>query len=154
MRSCITLLVALLVVLSLTDFVGAQPTYKLDVKPDLKPIAALHLDGKQIARTPVLDDPGFRLQYHVRQDVKTIASIEARSQTKMEMPKLDPGVYTVQLEVFYPAYKGGTVQKGEFRAISNELTVRVESGEKIVEVNPPPATTLRAAVGMGIRAQK
>ena len=107
MRSCITLLAALLVVLCFADFVRAQPTYKLDVKSDLKPIAALQLDGHQIARSPVLDDPGFRLQYHVRQDGKTIATVEARSQTKMDVPKLNPGVYTVRLEVFYPAYKGG-----------------------------------------------
>jgi hypothetical protein len=154
MRSRVTPLVALLTVLFLADFVQAQPAYKLDVKPDLKPIAALQLDGKQIARTAVLDDPGFRLQYHVRQAGKTIATVEARSQTKMDVPKLDPGVYTVTLEVFYPAYKGGTAQKGEFKPISNELTVRVEAAEKIVEVNPPPPATLRAAVGMGIRAQR
>jgi hypothetical protein len=154
MRSHIALPVALLAMLFLPQVVWTQPTYKLDVKADLKPIAALLLDGKQIVRTEVRDDPGFRLQFHVRQDGKTVATVEARSQTKIDVPKLDPGVYSVTLELFYPAYKGGTAQKGEFKAISNELTYRVETAEKIVEVNPPPAAALRAAAGIGIRAHK
>jgi hypothetical protein len=152
MRCRVTPLVALLTVLVVVESVWAQPAFRLDVKPDLHPIAALRLDGKQIARSAVFDDPGFRLQYHVRQDGKTVATIEARSRTAIDVPKLDPGDYRVTLEVFYPAYKGGTAQKGEFKAISNEVTYRVESAERIVEVHPPPSAALRAAVGMGIRA--
>jgi hypothetical protein len=154
MRCSLTLLLALSAGLSLPPFLQAQPTYKLDVKADLKPFAVLRLEGNQIARTDVCDDPGFRLQYHVRQNGKTTAIIEARSQKKVDVPKLDPGDYTVTLELFYPAYKGGTAQKGEFKAISNEMTIRVESAERIVEVNPPPSLGLRAAVGMAIRARK
>ncbi len=154
MRSRVILVFTLLAGLSNPHGARAQPTYKLDVKADLKPFAVLKLDGKQIARTEVCDDPGFRLQYHVRQNGKTMATIEARSQKKVDVPKLDPGVYTVTLELFYPAYKGGAAQKGEFKAISNELTIRVESAEKIVEVNPPPGVAVRTAVGMGIRARK
>ncbi len=153
MRSYLPPFTAFLAVLFLAPIVRAQPTYKLDVKADLKPMAALQLDGKQIARSAVLDDPGFRLQFHVRQDGKTVATIEARSQTKVDVPKLVPGVYTVTLELFYPAYKGGAAQKGEFKAISNELTYRVESAEKIVVVNPPPVA-MQAALGMGIRARR
>lgn len=147
-------LTALVVVLLFAASTAAQPTYKLDVKPDLKPIAVLQLEGKQIARSKVLDDPGFRLQYHVRQDGKTVATIEARSQTKIDVPKIDPGVYTVTLELFFPAYKGGTAQKGQFKPISNELTYRVETVEKIVEVNPPPPVALQATVGLAIRARR
>jgi hypothetical protein len=154
MPSRATPLAALAVILALTASAQAQPTYKLDVKPELKPIAAVHLDGKEIVRSAVLDDPGFRLQFHVRQDGKTVATIEARSQEKVEVPKAEPGVYTVTLELFYPAYKGGAAQKGEFKAISNVLTYRVESAEKIVVVNPPPSEALRAAVGMGLLARK
>jgi hypothetical protein len=150
MRFRITPLIALTAVLFLTATVQAQPTYKLDVKPDLKPIALVSLDGKQIAHSPVLDDPGFRLQFHVQQNGKTVATIEARSRSKVDVPKLDPGVYTVTLELFYPAYKGGAAQKGEFKAISNVLTYRVESAEKIVVVNPPPSPALGIVVGTGI----
>jgi hypothetical protein len=131
-----------------------QPTYKLDVKPELKPLAFLSLDGTRIARTVVVDDPGFRLQFHIRQDGKTVATIEARSASKIDVPKKEPGTYTVTLELFYPAYKGGTAQKGEFKAISNELTYRVESAEKIVDVHPPPPAALRAAVGVGVGAKR
>ena len=83
-----------------------------------------------------------------------LATIEARSQAKVDVPKLVPGVYTVTLELFYPTYKGGTAQKGEFKAISNELTYRVESAEKIVVVNPPPSSALRAAVGIGMGTRR
>jgi hypothetical protein len=147
-------MVVLLAVLLFPHASQAQPTYKLDVKSDLRPMVWLQLDGKQIVRSAVQDDPGFRLQFHVRQDGKTIATIEARSQSKIDVPKLDPGVCSVTLEVFYPAYKGGTAQKGEFKSISNELTYRVESADRIVEVNSPPPVALRAAVGMGIRGRK
>jgi hypothetical protein len=154
MRSRLAPLAALIVALSFAVSTRAQPTYKLDVKPDLKPIATLQLESKQITRSKVLDDPGFRLQFHIRQDGKTVATIEARSQTTVDVPKLDPGVYTVTLELFYPAYKGGTAQKGVFKAISNELTYRVESADRIVLINPPAPASLQAAVGMGIRGRR
>lgn len=150
MRFRIPPLAALVAVPFLAMAVQAQPTYRLDVKPDLKPTATVSLDGKQIARSPVRDDPGFRLQFHVQQNGKTVATLEARSRTKVDVPKLDPGVYTVTLELFYPAYKGGTAQKGEFKAISNVLTYRVESAEKIVIVKLPPSPALGIVVGMGI----
>jgi hypothetical protein len=145
---------ALAALLCLATSAQAQPTYKLDVKPELKPVAAVRLDGNQIARSAVLDDPGFRLQFHVRRDGKTVATIEARSQEKVDVPQAEPGVYTVTLELFYPAYKGGAAQKGEFKAISNVLTYRVESAEKVAVVNPPPPDAVRAAVGMGPLARK
>src|SRR5712671_5307202 len=83
---------------------AAQPTYKLDVKPNLKPQATLQLDGSRISRSAIKDDPGFRLQYHFKRDGKTLATVEARSQQMVELPQKDPGNYSVVLELFYPAY--------------------------------------------------
>jgi hypothetical protein len=108
----------------------AQPTYKLEVKPDLKPEAKLRLDGARLTRSAVKDDPGFRLQYDFKKDGKTVATAEARAAETLDIPQKDAGTYTVVLELFYPAYKGGTQQKGEFKPISNVLTFRVEPGAK------------------------
>jgi bifunctional DNase/RNase len=82
--------------------VSAQPTYKFDVKPDLKPRAALSLDGVRVVRTAVTDDPGFRLQYHFKKDGKTVATPEARAEMRVEVPAKEPGTYTVVLELFHP----------------------------------------------------
>ena len=127
---------------------AAQPTYKLDVKPHLKPWATVRLDGTRIVRSEVSDDPGFRLQFHVRQaDGKTLATAEARANPAFELPAKSPGVYTAALELFHPAYKGGTAQKGEFRPISNILTFRVEPGGKVVSV--PPVLVVECGKGKG-----
>jgi hypothetical protein len=118
------------VLLVLATLGRAQPTYKLEVKPDLKPEAKLHLDGPRLVRSDVKDDPGFRLQYDFKKDGKTVATAEARAAATLDIPQKEPGTYTVVLELFYPAYKGGTQQKGEFRPISNVLTFRIEAGPK------------------------
>jgi len=118
---------------------SAQPTYKLDVKPELKPAAVLSIADGAITRTDLKDDPGFRLQYHFKKDGQEVATSEARSSLTVAPPKTDAGVYTVVLELFYPAYKGGAVQKGEYKPVSNVLTFRVEPGPplKITAVPNP-----------------
>jgi len=122
----------------------AQPTYKLGVKPDLKPLATLKLEGSTLKRTEVQDDPGFRLQYHFKKDGKTAVAVEARTGDTLAVPLKDAGTYTVVLELFYPAYKGGAAQKGEFKPVSHVLTLRVEPGAKpedpakITLIEPPP----------------
>jgi hypothetical protein len=131
--------------LAAAPFLAAQPTYKLDVKPNLKPEARLQLDGVRVRRSAVSDDPGFRLQYHVRQEGKTVATLDARADPAVEVPRKDPGTYTVVLELFYPAYKGGTDQKGEYRPISNVVGYRVEAGN-VVPVETPQ---LRVRCGKG-----
>jgi hypothetical protein len=118
----------------------AQPTYKLDVKPHLRPWATLRLDGLRLMRSAVEDDPGFRLQYHFRKDGKTIATLEARASRAIAVPRSEPGVYTVVLELFFPAYKGGTEQKGVFKPVSNILTYRMEAG------SPAKATLVESRV--------
>jgi hypothetical protein len=138
--------------LAAAPFLAAQPTYKLDVKPNLKPEAKLLLDGVRLTRSAVTDDPGFRLQYHVRQDGKTVATLDARADQAVEVPRKEPGTYTVVLELFYPAYKGGTEQKGEYRAISNVVGYRVEAGAKPGEpgaVMPVETPALRVRCGKG-----
>lgn len=145
---------AVLSVLALALVAGvasAQPTYRLGVKPDLKPLATLKLEGTKINRTDVDDDPGFRLQYHFKKDGKTVSQVEARSTETLAVPQKEAGTYTVVLELFYPGYKTGTVTKGEFKPISNVLTYQVEPGAKpedpvkvtMVEAPkpPPPAPT-------------
>jgi hypothetical protein len=123
----------------------AQPTYKLDVKPNLKPLATLKLEGNRITRTALKDDPGFRLQYHIKKDGKTVSTVEGRANLAIDAPA-EAGTYVIVLELFYPAYKGGTAQKGEFKAVSNPLTCRVEVPAKpgeapkvvLVEAPMPP----------------
>lgn len=138
--------------LAAAPFLAAQPTYKLDVKPNLKPEAKLQLDGLRVTRSAVKDDPGFRLQYHFRQEGKTVATLDARGDTAVELPRKEPGTYTVVVELFYPAYKGGTEQKGEYRPISNVVGYRIEAGAKPGEpgkVVPVETPALRVRCGKG-----
>jgi hypothetical protein len=127
----------------LVHLVLAQTAYKLGVKPDLKPLATLKIDGSKIVRTDVADDPGFRLQYHFKKDGKTVAQAEARANETLDVPQKEAGTYTVVLELFYPAYKNGTATKGGFKPISNVLTYKVEAGAaaespvKVTVVEPP-----------------
>jgi len=113
---------------------AAQPAYKVEVKPDLKPLAALTVEDNRVVRSELADDPGFRLQFVFKKDGKTVAEVEARSRTNAE-PPAEPGDYTVVLELFYPAYKGGAAQKGEFKPVSNVLAIRVDAGPP-VKVTP------------------
>jgi hypothetical protein len=137
-------ILAVLCALTVTSQVRAQPTYKLDVKAHLKPLATLQVDGTSIRRSDVKDDPGFRLQYHFQKDGKTLATVEGRSRTTVELPGKEAGTYTVVLELFYPAYRGGTQQKGQFKPISHVLTYRIEGGAKpddpikVTPVETPP----------------
>lgn len=118
---------------------AAQPTYKLDVKPHLKPLSTLKLEGARVTRTELADDPGFRLQFHVKQaDGKTVTTAEARSTPSVELPIKTPGSFSVVLELFYPAYKGGTGQKGEFKPVSNVLTYKVDGGKVTLIDTPAP----------------
>jgi len=119
--------------------VQAQPTYKLDVRKDLNPKATLSLKGEQVVRSEVTDDPGFRLQFHFKKADKTLATADGRGETGAKLPSLEAGEYSVVLELFYPAYKGGTAQKGEFKAISEVLRYRVEAGGKATVMAMPPA---------------
>ncbi len=114
----------------------AQPTYKLGVYKHVQPLATLKLDGKQLRRSDVKDDPGFRLQYHFLKDGKELTTIDARAQPTLTLPHKEPGTYAVVLEVFYPSFKGSG-QKGQFVAVSNTLTYRLEAGPgKTVRVVP------------------
>lgn len=108
----------------------AQPTYKLDVKAHLKPLATVKIEQNQLVRSAVTDDPGFRLQWNLLDPAgKSVGTVEARSKASASVPaKLPPGVYRARLELFYPAYKGGNMQKGEFKPIAPELRFRLEAG--------------------------
>ena len=128
-KRLLPLFVAILV-LAISQRSPSQPTYKLDVKPELKPLATLKLEGDKLTRTTVKDDPGFRLQYHFKKDGKSVATIEARTSPTLPIPQKDAGTYTVALELFYPAYKGGTAQKGEFKPVSNVIRFQVVAGAK------------------------
>ena len=33
-------------------------------------------DGKQVVRSAISDDPGFRVQYHFKKDSQTVAVVE------------------------------------------------------------------------------
>jgi hypothetical protein len=140
---CFRLALALSVLLVAIGPVSAQPTYKLDVKSELAPRAALTLSGDTLTRTAVRDDPGFRLQYHFRKDDKTVANINARGEERIRVPSLEPGTYTVVLELFHPGYKGGTGLKGQFKPVSDVLNYRLEAGKPpkisvVLTVKPKP----------------
>jgi hypothetical protein len=131
-------LLAALLALLFAGPVLAQPTYRLDARRGLKPRATLTLSDGKLKRSAVTDDPGFRLQFHFRKDGKTIATPEARAKPAVPLPRTEPGIYTVVLELFHPASKGGTASKGEFKAISGVLTYRVESPRPLrVSIVPP-----------------
>lgn len=138
--------------------VFGQPTYRLDVKPHLNPLATIKLEGLRMSRSGVQEDPGFRLQYHFRKDGKTVATIDARSQPAAEIPTKEAGLYSAALELFYPAYKGGNQQKGEFKAISETITYRVEAPAKagdpvkVTLVEPPkPLLLIQCGRGAGMK---
>src|SRR5260370_1368140 len=110
-----------LLALGLAPDIAAQPTYKLDVKPDLKPLATVELKAGQFVRSEVRDDPGFRLQYHFKKDGKTLALVDARAQPSASPPALTPGTSPVVLELFYPNYTGGMAPKGMYKPVSDVL---------------------------------
>jgi hypothetical protein len=135
---------ACLALLGIASGLRATPTYKLGVKPELKPLCTVKLDGTRISRTDLDDDPGFRLQYHFKKDGKTVQIVDARAMSAVEVPQKEAGTYTVVLELFYPGYKVGTGQKGEFKPVSNVLTFKVEAGmpAKVTLIETPaPAPT-------------
>src|SRR5687767_6059624 len=104
----------------LPGYLSAQPTYKLEVKPNLRPLVELKLDGTTVSRGELKDDPGLRLHYKFSKDGKLLSTIEGRSNPTLEIPDKTAGTYSVVLELFYPTYKTGDEQKGQFRPISNE----------------------------------
>jgi hypothetical protein len=144
------LVLAAVAVLGFLSPLPAQPSYKLVVKDHLKPLALLSLQGGKLSRSAVKDDPGFRLQYHFKKDGKSLAVVEARSNPVLPISQKQVGTYSVVLELFYPAYKGGTLQKGEFKPISPPLGFRIEAGAKptepvrIVFIEPPKPAPLAA----------
>jgi hypothetical protein len=125
---------------SLPNLAG-QPTYKLDVKPHLNPLSTLKLETNRVTRTDLADDPGFRLQWHIKQaDGKSVSVVDARAVAVLDLPAQTAGMFSVVLELFYPAYKGGPAQKGEFKPVSNVLTYKVEAGKVILLETPAPKT--------------
>jgi hypothetical protein len=149
MHSCCRLMSVLPVLLALASTASGQ-TYLLNVKPELKPGVTLRLDGNQVVRSAIHDDPGFRVQYHFKKDNQTLAVLEARTLTRIDLPKREPGTYSVVVELFYPAYKGGTAQKGQFKPISNELRYRIEPGMP-VRISQLPTAALQAVLGIQFR---
>src|SRR4051812_45024103 len=99
-----------LLLLAVAPFANGQPAYKLGVGAHLSPSAALTLEGAALGRSAVKDDPGFRLQYLVLKDGKEVAALDARANPTLPVPQKEAGTYTVVLQAFYPAYKGGKGQ--------------------------------------------
>jgi hypothetical protein len=143
--------ISLALILVVAPLARAQPTYKLEVRTN--PQASLTLEGTVLKRSAVKDDPGFRLQYHIQKDGKTVAAVEARAQPTLNIQHKEAGTYTVVLEVFYPAYKGGNAQKGKFQAISNVVTYRYTPGAKPtiqIVIPPAPVAALVILCGKGM----
>jgi hypothetical protein len=134
------LLLALGALLAVAPPARTQPTYRLDVKPELKPRATLTLEGEVVVRSSVSDDPGFRLQLHFTQAGKTIATVEARSSDRVRPPLSAAGTYEVVLELFYPGYKGGTGLKGQFKPISDPLSFTFAPAKPLQRLPARPPT--------------
>jgi hypothetical protein len=127
------ILAALIGLASLTT-ASAQPAFKLGVRPEFAPKAEIKLEDGRVVRTAVANDPGFRLLINIKNDGKSVATIEARSAASIDLPIKEPGNYTVALELFFPTFKTGGAQKGEFKTISNVLACKFEDGQlKLVE---------------------
>ncbi|MBI3462290.1 MAG: hypothetical protein HY000_04410 [Planctomycetes bacterium] len=111
-------------------YAQARFPFTLKKVEDLGPKAEIKLEGKKIIRSAVTRDPGFRLQWRVKEGDKTVAEVNAR-RSKELLPELkEPGTYTVVLELYYPVYKPTSDRKGEYRPISNVLEYKVEAGEE------------------------
>jgi hypothetical protein len=135
--------------LVLASPVAAQPTYKLGVGTHLQPSATVKVEGDKLSRSAIKDDPGFRLQYAIYKDGKPLEPIEARAGVVVDVPKKEAGVYTAVLELFYPSYKAGNQQKGQFKAISNVLSYKVGSGGQIELLEPVPVLVIHCGKGKG-----
>ena len=126
----------------------AQPTFKLGVGSHLYPSATIELKGTKLTRSAVKDDPGFRLQFHFLKDGKTLETVDARANEAVTLPDKGPGAYAVVLELFYPSYKPGKEQKGQFKAVSNFLTYTLNDG-KVKLLTPQPALVIACGRGGG-----
>jgi hypothetical protein len=131
-------IVLLVIVLPVAEM-QAQPTYKLGVKPHLKPLAQLTIKDGHLERNELSDDPGFRCQYHFRTaDGKTVTMSDARAKPRIPIPSGSAGEYRVVLELFYPAYKNGTATKGEFKPVSKDVAYRLDAAGKVTLLDTPP----------------
>ncbi|MFO0967722.1 MAG: hypothetical protein U0793_19340 [Gemmataceae bacterium] len=134
----------------LPSLAAAQPTYKLGVDSHVYPGAVLKLEGARLSRGAVKDDPGFRLQFHVLKDGKSLQTKNARLEDAIDLPTKEPGDYAAVLELFYPAYKGGSETKGQFKAISPYLLYNVSApGGPIKTLTREPALVLDCGKGDG-----
>jgi len=139
-----------LALLLLATPVGAQPTYKLGVAGYVFPSATLSLEGTKVNRSAVKDDPGFKLQFHILKDGKSLSTHNARASMNLDLPNKQPGVYAAVLELFYPSYKAGKDQKGQFKAISPYVVYQVPSpGAPIKLLERDPALVLECGKGEG-----
>lgn len=130
--------------------VQAQPTFKLGVGPHLHPAAVLKLTGNRLERSAVKDDPGFRLQFHVLRNGKSYLTSDARLSVFLELPNKESGDYAAVLELFYPAYKAGKEQKGQFKAISPFVVYQVPApGTPVKVLAPTPALVVDCGKGDG-----
>lgn len=139
---------SLLLLLCLTPTLHAQ-TYKLGVPAHTHPAAVLTLKGDKVTRSSVTDDPGFRLQFHLLKDGKSLDKADARLSETFTLPTKEPGQYALVLELFYPAYKPGKDQKGQFKAISNFILYQVVSPGAVKIVERPGALILDCGKGEG-----
>ena len=108
--------------------VYAQATFPMKIKrvEELNPRATLKLEGRTVTRTNITKDPGYRIQWHVKKDGKTVAQVNARPDKTYTHPDAAPGKYTVVLELYFPEYKATSKEsKGLFKPISNEVAYEI-----------------------------
>src|SRR5688572_27837240 len=63
-----------------------QPTFKLGVDAHVFPTATLKVEGLRLTRSTVKDDPGFKLQFHILKDGKSLQIVNARASESVDLP--------------------------------------------------------------------
>ena len=106
----------------------AQATFPMKIKrvEELNPKATLKLEGRAVTRSDIARDPGYRIQWHVKKDGKTVAQVNARPEKSYTHADASAGKYTIVLELFFPEYKATSKDsKGLFKPISNEVSYTI-----------------------------
>lgn len=111
----------------------AQATFPMKIKrvEELNPKATLKLEGRTVTRSDIARDPGYRIQWHVKKDGKTVAQVNARPDKSYAHADASAGKYTIVLELFFPEYKATSKDsKGLFKPISDEVSYAIDGPPK------------------------
>jgi hypothetical protein len=88
-----------------------------------KPQAKIHLEGRKVVRTDVVNDWGLRLQWEIRRNGRVIATPNARVHMSYLHEDVTPGMYEIVLQMWryvnYAKNAQGEFVNSQFIDISN-----------------------------------